>query len=138
MKRHEIEDYARSWKDVEWQHMGRNRAGVDCVGLLIVTATHFGIPHYGDEVNYRRTPEDGKLVKLLTSQMIIRRPPLKIGMAVVIRDPIQPCHVGIIGERYGELSLIHASVLKRKVYEEPWTGWKHLYRMALDFPGVED
>lgn len=124
---------------VKWQHMGRNRMGIDCVGLYVMIARNFDIPCHGDEVNYRRTPEgDGRLVKVLTEQMIIVQPPLKLGMGVVLRDNTQPCHVGIIGERYGELSLIHASVIKGKVYEEPWSGWAHLYRMALDFPGVED
>lgn len=139
MNRDEIVEAARAWKGVKWAHMGRNRMGVDCVGLVVKVAEHFGISHHGSEGNYRRTPQgDDSLVRILTSQMDIKRPPLKFGMVVILRDTTQPCHVGIIGERYGELSLIHASVLKREVYEEPWKYWSPRFRMALDYPGVED
>lgn len=138
MKREEIVEAARGWMGVKWRHMGRNRQGLDCLGLLVVVAQHFGIEHHGDEVNYRRVPDGDRLVNTLTSQLVIRHPPLKTGMVVVMRDHSHACHVGIIGTRLGEQSLIHASLAHRQVYEEPWARWKPTFRMALDYPGIED
>jgi len=140
MTRDEICTEARRFRDLKtkWRHMGRNEQALDCLGLLVMIAKKFEIPYVEPEENYRRTPDSNLLVEMLTSQLILRRPPLKIGMAVALRDKVQPVHVGIIGERYGELSLIHACASRGYVYEEPWANWSSRLRMCLDFPGVED
>lgn len=122
----------------KWRHMGRNERALDCIGLVVVVARAFGIPHHEPEENYRRTPDGNLFVEQLVSQMILCRPPVKKGQAVLLRDTTQPVHIGIIGEQYGRQTLIHACAAHGKVYEEPYSNWASRFRMCLDFPGVED
>jgi hypothetical protein len=98
----------------------------------------FEVPYENIEGNYRRTPDGTLFVDHFKKQMVPVRPPLKLGMAVLLRDETQPVHVGIIGEKYGKLTLIHSCARHGYVFEEPWKNWEMRFRMALDFPGVED
>lgn len=138
MLRREIYEYARTYTDVPWRHQGRTATGVDCIGLVCVTGDHFGVP-YEDISGYSRSP-DGRFVDHVKKFMVYRSPQTAVpGCAVVLRDAHQPCHIGIIAEKYGALYLIHASLARRKVVEEEWNGfWIPRVRCYLDFPGVED
>lgn len=138
MTRDEIEDEARTYLTVPWRHRGRTRTGVDCIGLICCVGQHFSVP-YQDIDGYSRSP-DGRFVDHVRKFMLYRQPQKVIkGAAVILRDDHQPCHIGIITEKYGHNYLIHASLAKRKVVEEEWEGyWKLRLRCVLDFPGVEE
>lgn len=140
MKRTEITEEARRYiaLGTPWRHRGRTEQGLDCAGLAVVLLRRFGLP-VEDVEGYSRFPSGQMFVDHLRAQFDLGKPPLKIGQVVVLRDVTRPCHVGIIGERYGRTSLIHASAEYMKVFEEDWTPqWAAKLRMILEFPGVED
>lgn len=140
MTRDEVIAEARTYvaSATPWRNRGRTRQGVDCVGLLCVVADRFEQP-YTDLEAYSRLPNGDHLVEHLKNQLVLVRPPLKRGMVVVLRDNHLPCHVGILGERHGRLTLIHSTLERRRVVEEAWHGfWETQFRCALDYPGVED
>lgn len=121
-----------------WSHQGRTIKGVDCIGLVCVVGTAFGI-EYEDRQGYSRNP-DGTFVDHILRYMVYRNPQtIEKGCVVVLRDHINPCHVGIITERYGRFYLLHSSVGKKRVVEEEWTEqWRSRVRCYLDYPGVID
>lgn len=50
-------DQLRSWSGVRFRHQGRNRQGVDCVGLVIMAAAELGIANGADRITgYSRSP----------------------------------------------------------------------------------
>jgi hypothetical protein len=138
MTREEIYEAARTFLDIPWRHRGRSRMGVDCIGLVCQLGDHFGIP-YEDIDGYSRNP-DGRFVDHVRKFMIYREPQVVApGCAVILRDQHQPCHIGVISQKWGALYMVHASLAKRRVIEEEWDGfWSSRFRCALDFPGVED
>ena len=140
MTRDEIIEEARRYvaAKTRWHHRGRTITGVDCIGLVCGVGDAFGVP-YEDIDGYSRNP-DGRFVDHVKKFMIYREPQTIIkGCAVVLRDNINPCHIGIISEKYGKPYLIHSSLQKHQVVEEEWDGyWSQRFRCALDFPGVTD
>ncbi|UTU07843.1 cell wall-associated hydrolase [Caulobacter phage C1] len=140
MRRQEIIDEARRYvaARTRWRPRGRSIQAVDCIGLVACVGTAFGVP-YEDIDGYSQNP-DGRFVDHIRKFMIYRDPQTVVpGCAVIFNDNHQACHIGIIGERYGQRSLIHASLAQRQVVEEEYDGhWTSRFRCALDFPGVED
>lgn len=112
----EFIEAARGWLGVRWLHQGRNRAGVDCVGLLLVAAADVGI-ELPDMPGYRRSPNPELFVTHIRNNSLPVSAP-EPGTFGVFRDGNQPCHVGIFAERDGNLTLIHAYAGTGKVMEE--------------------
>lgn len=112
----EIVAYARSWKGTPWRHQGRNRAGIDCAGLLIVTALHFDLPH-ADMKGYRRDP--GKSFQdHIEENTLYHHEPIH-GAVALFSDTSQPCHTGIIAVENGVITVIHSEASPaRRVHEE--------------------
>lgn len=46
IQRHQFISAARRWIGVPWVHQGRNRLGVDCVGLLLVVCWQLRLTDY--------------------------------------------------------------------------------------------
>ncbi|AXQ68667.1 cell wall-associated hydrolase [Caulobacter phage CcrPW] len=140
MLRSEIVFEARRYleRPTRWTHMGRTITGVDCIGLVCGVADQFQI-QYDDISGYSRNP-DGRFVDHVKKFMVLREPQTVVpGCAVIFRDNYQPCHIGIISEKYGRHYLIHSSLAKRCVVEEEYDQfWQKRFRCSLDFPGVED
>lgn len=121
-----IVEAARGWIGVKWQHRGRSRLGVDCVGLPKCVYSELGVD-LPDFLLYPREPQPPVLEAHMTAALgppiyrgSVLRENLQPGDIVVLRHPILPRHVGIIGDyRGGRLSLIHscAEVGKGKVTE---------------------
>lgn len=109
---------ARGWIGTRWVHQGRNRAGVDCVGLLLMAAQDIGI-ELPDMPGYRRSPNPALFVTHIRDNSLSVAQP-EPGTFGIFRDGTQPCHVGIFGERDGQLTLIHAYSALGKVLEEPF------------------
>ena len=108
---------ARTWLGVRWQHQGRSRAGVDCVGLAIVTtrATH------GNTVNPTdysvQATDESMLVACRQHMDEVPLADMAPGHIVLMRFDNQR-HMGILGDYvHGGLSLIHAYAISRKVVE---------------------
>lgn len=56
-KQQEYVENLRTWQGVRFRHQGRNRSGVDCVGLVIMAAFEIGIATGAEKVSgYKRLP----------------------------------------------------------------------------------
>lgn len=141
MKRADIVAEARKWLDVPFMHQGRNRQGVDCVGLVQMVGDAFDI-EYDDMVGYARAPTDLKFLLHLKKYMSIA--PIggnKIGMVGTFRQSKFPCHIGIFAsDEAGRITLINSRVDRRKVVEEIWIDNENSFNLVslLQFPGLED
>lgn len=117
-----IAERARSLKDVPFLHQGRDRNGIDCIGLMAYAVQ---LP-FEQIPPYPRDPHDGKLERamcdvfgapLLTKPTIDQ---LREGdlAAMQYRGPVR--HVGIVLNHPtipGVLSLIHTDSMVGKVTE---------------------
>jgi len=130
---------ARSWIGVRWLHQGRNRHGIDCVGLVVMVRKALSI---GDDdlAGYPRAP-DGSFMSHFIRAGGIRVGILKAQPAdlLLFKDARSPCHVGIITARSGDLMhMIHALATRHKVLEEPVIGeWQQKWVAAIQMPGVD-
>lgn len=107
-----------------WRHRGRKAWGVDCIGLLVVSARSAGLPAE-DFPRYGREPWEDTLRREMRRQAgepiwtAERSSPeegsklWKPGDVALIRwKPGEPSHVGLIADyAHGGLSLIHCENL---------------------------
>lgn len=111
MRPHEI---AREWLGVPWQHQGRSRNGLDCIGLLPKCYP------IADRFNYDRNPRDGELERAAVETFGNPKTDLQVDDVVLMAFPHVIRHAGIIGERNGRFTLIHTwAGGPRKVVEMP-------------------
>lgn len=131
-----ITDEARKWLDVPWRHAGRNRAGIDCVGLGVVVTRALGICDY-DVVTYSKEPTDGMLEHI---EAVAERIPVQDaapGDILILNFGPYPFHAGFLADRDGKPTIIHANARARKVIEEPYTGqWARMTSHAYRLRGV--
>jgi len=112
---------ARGWLGAPWRHLGRSLAAVDCIGLVVLAhrATGFDVP---DPAPYARDPDGAAILRGLAEAGARRVPPgqERPGDVLVFRsDGVNGGHVGILAERDGVLTVIHAYAPRRRVVEEP-------------------
>lgn len=125
---------ARTWLDVRWRHLGRDRArGVDCVGLVIRCAHQIGVTDF-DTRNYGRRPVPTDFLREMRGQLVqIQKRDMGHGDIGVFREPRHPCHVGIVDvDESGQRWIIHAYAPHRKVTRDPLTG-ERLDRLLMAF-----
>ena len=94
-------DAARAYCGVPFRHLGRNRAGLDCVGLLLAAAADAGI-RADDPGAYDRGHRGWDMLEWLGARY--DRVPLaeaRDGDILVFRstDTHYPCHVGLRSTR---------------------------------------
>ena len=126
---------ARTWIDVPWRHLGRDRArGVDCVGLLIKAAHQIGVATDFDDRDYGRRPVPSEFLRRLRGRLVqIQKREMGHGDIGVFREPRHPCHVGIVDvDEQGRRWIIHAYAPYRKVVRDPLTG-ERLDRLLMAF-----
>lgn len=113
---------ARGWVDVPYKHLGRDRYGIDCVGVLIKSAHETGFSTY-DTKNYSRQPSPREFLRELKGHLDrIQKRDAGHGDVVVFQEPSHPCHVGILDvEKDGTVYVIHAYAPARKVVREAMT-----------------
>lgn len=109
---------ASSYLGTRWIHQGRNRSGVDCVGLVVTALRDIGV-EVADLVGYRRV-SDGLVFMNHIRSLTDPSEEIYPGLIGLFRDGTQPCHVGIFSEQPYGLSLIHAYAPVGKVIEEPF------------------
>lgn len=107
MTRDDIVAAARSFMGVPFQHQGRTRAGIDCIGLVLNVGWQLGfLPRDYDVQGYSRIP-DGRLFAEC-DRLLVAIPAPVYGCVVTMRFDGEPQHVGIVGEHKGHPTLIHA------------------------------
>lgn len=118
---------ARSFVGSKWKHRGRSKAGIDCVGLIVLAGKECGLHEYPDDVDYTRTSKGQDLLEPFRRHGVeIRFGPdmglqnLQDGDILILRDTIFPQHAGIIATNSrGVKTMIHASAYYGRVIEEP-------------------
>lgn len=138
-----IVDEARSFltPTTKWVHQGRQKGvGVDCAGLLTVTARAVGASTF-DIRDYEQKP-NGTLLAIMRREMIeIPISTMQPGDAVAIAHKGEPMHVGIIIPyriAAEHLAIIHASRQRGKVCEHRLdANLRGAIVAAFRFPGVE-
>jgi hypothetical protein len=109
----------REWLGVPWRHMGRCRAGVDCIGLVLLAARKAGwdLP---DPAPYLREPQGGRLVSgvLAHGDRVAQAEP---GDVLVFRLGVYGGHLGIATHhrKYGVPAVLHAYAPHKHVVEQP-------------------
>ena len=138
--RDSIVEEARRWLGVPWLHQGRTKLGVDCAGLVVLVAKKLGLSEY-DNTSYQRRALGSEFLRQFGENMD-QKPVAEAcpGDVLVFRDAAFPCHAAVVGERDGELTLIHAHAMRRRVVEERLGqgDWMARRVACYAFRGVED
>lgn len=97
---------ARSYLRVPWKHQGEDRAGMDCVGLLIAVARDLGLAA-PLSLAHAELPALELFEALLPEycERIARPQP---GAVLRLRTAGRPQHLGLMATRHGYPTLIHA------------------------------
>lgn len=123
---------ARTWEGVKFRHCGRNRFGVDCIGLIIKVAHELGLSTY-DTKAYARAPD----FKFLMREFKRELKKVSLGDAghgdvLIMQQFKYPIHCGILEiDGAGRRWLIHAYEPYGKVVREP--AQNHSYLHAFRF-----
>lgn len=137
--RAQIVEAARSYLGIRFRHQGRDKSGLDCVGLLVLISRDCGLPCEDlKDLGYRRAPDPESFRKALYDQTddgnmrIIRH-----GSLLMLRQPAYPCHCGVADMVEGQKPmLIHASIGERAVVSQPLSLFMPSIVRVREFRGV--
>jgi len=111
---------ARSLIGTRWRHLGRNAAGLDCIGLVWLAARRAGVALPEPEP-YAREPQD----QALRAALHLHLDPVPLDQAgpgdvLLFNMGIYAGHVGVssVHPDYGVASLVHAHLPRHAVVEE--------------------
>jgi lipoprotein Spr len=111
----EIVAEARTWVGVPWILRGRNREGVDCVGLCAVTAQALSIP-YTDDLRYGQYFNTAHMIDVLLETMAeVPRETAQTGDLFIMDVRGERMHTAFYDKEAG--TIIHAAAMYRKVVE---------------------
>ena len=133
---------ARAFLGVRFSHQGRHPAtGLDCLGLLIATASRAGVTLQGkapealDDRQYGVRPDTDYLQRMLGAHLQAVDAP-EIGDVLLLSIDGRPQHLALVSDYpvADELGMIHAYAVARKVVEhrldEAWRQKIHqVYRV---------
>ena len=132
---------ARKFLGVKFAHQGRSVAGLDCLGLLLVSAAEAGLTFDGlnvsaiDVPNYPTRPDTVFLCAQL-ERFLVRVHDARMADVVLLEIDGAPQHLAILSDYPvdDELGMIHAYAVSRKVvehrYDEHWRKMtQQIYRL---------
>ena len=123
---------ASAYLGTRWHHQGRSTAGVDCLGLIVLTARDCGIP-VADQFGYSRQP-DGKQLRAELDAQLQRIAEPEPGAVLLMRFEQNPQHVALMADG-GDI--IHAYATARKVVRHRLDDlWSRRIVAVYRFPGV--
>ncbi len=102
------------------RHAGRNKYGVDCVGVVILAAHKCGITTY-DTVNYSQRPNVENILREMKNHLkqIGRQEELKSGDVLMFSIRGHPCHLSVLDMQSKIPYIIHSTERSGKVIREP-------------------
>lgn len=142
IRREDIVSAARGWLGVPWQHQGRGRHGIDCIGLVIAVAKTVGaIDADFDVRGYGRHPDARVLLPTCRELMREIEPAhLASGDVLVLSWSDEPHHFAVVCDypQPCELGIVHATARGgRQVVECRLDGvWRGRIVAAFSFVGV--
>lgn len=107
----DLVEAARGYLGVPFHHQGRNKAGIDCLGLLVVSAKEAGI-ELEDHKGYSRQP-DGITLRSECDRQLIKIDKMKTGDILLMRFRKEPQHIAI----KTDIGIIHSYQNAGKVVE---------------------
>lgn len=116
-----LDEAARAYLGVPWRHLGRSRAGIDCIGLVLLAARACGIAA-DDPAPYEREPSSQRLRAGLAAALDeVALAEARPGDVLVFNLGLYAGHLGVRAEHpdYRVPSVIHAYAPRRRVVEEP-------------------
>ena len=141
MKRSEIIEEARTWKDTKWQHQACLKGvACDCIGLIRGVGARWGLTVDPNDLNYSSQPmhKDEELYNTIKKYLSeIPLADVRPGDILLFGYEGWPArHVGILSY---DGFVIHTWLDVGKVVESRLDKtWKDSIRFAFRFPGVED
>jgi cell wall-associated NlpC family hydrolase len=129
---------ARSWLGTPFRHQGRIRGeGVDCIGLVLEAARALGLTDYRPGACSRQ-PDAGTLRRELARHLVtVAKPEMRPGDILLLAAPLSPCHLALVGELDGTLTMIHASGPIGRVVEHGIDAtWEGRIRGVYRLPGL--
>lgn len=111
---------ARSYLRVPFRHYGRNRAGLDCVGLLLLAARDAGIAAE-EPAKYERGRRGWDIRAWLRERLdeLPRDAETRDGDVLLFADGRFPAHLGVRSTLHLLPHCIHAHALHGMVVEQP-------------------
>jgi cell wall-associated NlpC family hydrolase len=145
IKRADIVAAARSYIGVPFVHQGRTKVhGLDCLGLIWAVAKDVGYD-YQMRNDYTPAPHSDLLVNGVNAALV---KPARQGVSKLmpgdiilswIAAPGQPQHFAMIGELFGQLSIIHAFQKVGYVTETRLVDfWAKHYVSTHNYPNTEN
>ena len=140
--RFRVVEVSRSYIGVRFRHKGRDRNGVDCVGLLIAVGREVGLPIADTDQDYQRTPGLSE-AEIFRERIRSQSKPgsvnnIRPGSIALFKQALYPCHCGILVPQPGRITIIHSLLKKRGVVEETFSGssWEADLIEVREFNGV--
>lgn len=120
ISRDDVGKAALAYVGTRFKMRGRDKQGIDCVGLLLATGRDAGLALADTEKQYLRTPDVELFKQMIRDQS---RPGeincIQTGSILMLRQGMTPCHCGIAIKTGGVVNIVHASMEHRKVLQEP-------------------
>lgn len=131
---------ARTFKGTPWRHQGRSigpNGGLDCIGLPVKIADHFGLP-YQDRRNYPRYVMDPwLLIEALTPFMrLLDHAEVQPGDMAVCRIRRDYAHVVLRTDR-GAIHVLDSAGLGQVIESANWVRWAPRLICGFAFPGIQ-
>ena len=125
---------ARTWIGTKFKKGGRDRTGVDCIGLLIGVGRAFQFD-IKDSIEYSFSPEPSMFQNMVYDQTVHRdMNDVMEGSIVILRQSIFPMHTGIIAKNAaGSWTIINANLKERRVIEQSIDVWADLIISLRDY-----
>ncbi len=101
---------AHKYIGVRFRHRGRTERGLDCIGLLVLTAKDCGYDIY-KEIPYGREPKNAMMEAQFFEYLgnpVDKKPEVNDIVLMKLRPEAQPSHVGVITHHPHGLGIIHA------------------------------
>lgn len=131
--RNQVIDTARDYLGVPYQHQGRTRNGLDCIGLAIVVAHDLGLTDF-DIDGYGRVPSGKRMSMQLSAECTkLRNGSAKPGDLLHMAYEKQPQHIALVTDK----GIIHADSQRGVVEHRLDSAWRARIRGAYRLPGVE-
>lgn len=133
-------------KDIPYHHQGRNLSGLDCAGLIVLTAKNLGI--YPEKVNpdytgYSMIPDGRQLYNVFKKYCFEKdKNKLEPGDILLMRFKDNPQHVAIYLGDYlnnGQEYFIHSHMHAKKVVVDHLNNyWKNKIISSFEFIDIKN